>query len=41
MTDSQLWQIIEELKLEKFIQSLPQGLNTILDRNGGNLSGGV
>ena len=27
MTDSQLWQIIEELKLEKFIQSLPQGLN--------------
>lgn len=38
--DADLWQVLEIAQLSSFVQELPQGLNTMLGRNGVRLSGG-
>lgn len=40
ISDRAIYQLFEELHLQKFMKRLPQGLDTVLERNGDNLSGG-
>lgn len=39
-TDEELWTIIRKCRLEEYVSSLPNGLDTIIMENGKNLSGG-
>nr|WP_269902186.1 lipid A export permease/ATP-binding protein MsbA [Paenalcaligenes faecalis] len=38
--DEQVWQALEAANLAKFVQSLPEGINTQVGEKAGNLSGG-
>lgn len=38
--DAALWQSLRQANLEEFVQSLPEGLDTVLSENGSNWSGG-
>lgn len=40
ITEEKLWNAVRAANLEKFIQSLPQGLDTKVGEHGGKLSGG-
>lgn len=40
ITEEKLWNAVRAANLEKFIQSLPQGLDTRVGEHGGKLSGG-
>lgn len=40
IADEKLWQVLEKVQLDKFVQQLPNGLNQKLAENGRNLSGG-
>lgn len=39
-TDKELWTSLKQANLEEFVQSLPDGLDTLLSENGSNWSGG-
>jgi ATP-binding cassette subfamily B protein len=39
-TDEQIWAVLHKCRLEDYVRSLPQGLDTVLAENGKNLSGG-
>lgn len=39
-TDKALWASLKQANLEEFVQSLPEGLDTMLSENGSNWSGG-
>ena len=38
--DEQLWQVLHEVSLDKHIQRMPDGLDTMISESGSNLSGG-
>ncbi|MDU6523125.1 MAG: ABC transporter ATP-binding protein/permease [Enterococcus sp.] len=40
LTDRELWELLEQVKLAAFVRQLPQQLDTLLAENGQNLSGG-
>ncbi|MGO3609180.1 MAG: ABC transporter ATP-binding protein/permease, partial [Enterococcus sp.] len=40
LTDRELWELLEQVKLAAFVRQLPQQLDTLLEENGQNLSGG-
>lgn len=40
LTDTELWQLLEQVKLADFVRQLPEQLDTVLEENGKNLSGG-
>lgn len=40
LDDERLWQVLEEVQLAGFVQSLPDGLASLLDEGGRNLSAG-
>ncbi|EAK8940257.1 ABC transporter ATP-binding protein/permease [Listeria monocytogenes] len=39
-SETDLWNILEQVSLADFVRSLPEQLNTLLEENGSNLSGG-
>ena len=39
-TDEELWDSLEKAHLSEFVESLPEGLDTILSEKGSNWSGG-
>ncbi len=39
-SDEQLWQVLHEVSLDKHIQRMPNGLDTMVSESGSNLSGG-
>jgi len=39
-SDEQLWQVLHEVSLDKHIQRMPNGLDTVVSEFGSNLSGG-
>jgi ABC-type multidrug transport system fused ATPase/permease subunit len=39
-TEEQIWAVLRKCRLEDYVRSLPQGLDTVLAENGKNLSGG-
>lgn len=40
ISDEQLWEVIKAANLDDFIESLPEGLGTMITEHGSNLSGG-
>ncbi|QKI92557.1 ABC transporter ATP-binding protein/permease [Listeria monocytogenes] len=39
-SETDLWNVLEQVSLADFVRNLPEQLNTLLDENGSNLSGG-
>lgn len=40
LTEDDMWQLLDRVKLSTFVQQLPSQLDTVLEENGKNLSGG-
>lgn len=40
LTDDDMWQLLDRVKLSTFVQQLPKQLDAVLEENGKNLSGG-
>ena len=40
LTEDDMWQLLDRVKLSTFVQQLPNQLETVLEENGKNLSGG-
>lgn len=40
LTEDDMWQLLDRVKLSTFVQQLPKQLDTVLEENGKNLSGG-
>lgn len=40
LTEDDMWQLLDRVKLSTFVQQLPNQLDTVLEENGKNLSGG-